>query len=535
MLETQFLLINTHFTVNLFAALVSFAVSWLYFDAWLGRKDLRESSKSFGFFMLSVSFVMSATALDQSIIQDSIFAGQSLQVAIIAIRAVGYITLIIGQIVDPLQPMPSYRLQTASAGILGISFASIGFSEYIQYMLPILASITGFLYIRRATVGLEFHLRTIGYSFFTLSIAEVMNLAKQFRNTDNIDLENFVAAFKPLWIIQLLLTFIALFILGKWVWSYLIKRLETQLFMIFTTTTLTIFMITAVFFTSVSLINLRSDIMKSLEVSASVLEFTIDSKEAETLSDAQVIAQNSQVIQALIDDDKSALREIATETLLVKNQAFLTIVKNTGEIVVRADDPEKIGGSLSDDPIVKKALEGVNATGLSTTDGVIAPTVSVRASVPILDGNDQIGAVLVGTTIDNAFVDGLKEATGLDASIYGDNVRSATTFIAPDGKSRYIGIKEDNEGIKKSVLIDGDKYVGDVDILNVPYIAAFQPLKDTNGSSIGMLFVGRPQIEIIRAASNLIEQTFVVTAILLAISIIPAYMISNYIIKQVNA
>jgi len=173
--------------------------------------------------------------------------------------------------------------------------------------------------------------------------------------------------------------------------------------------------------------------------------------------------------------------------------------------------------------------------GIVVNDGVIAPVVSIRASSPVKDGSDIIGATVIGTVIDNAFVDGLKEATGLDTSIYGGNIRSATTFISPDGKSRYLVIKEETEGIKKTVLIDSESYTGDVNILNIPYLASYRPIEDTEGKAVGMLFVGEPQIETIRAASDLIEQTFVVTALLLAVSILPAFFVSNYIINQINA
>lgn len=529
MLEIQFLLINAHFTANLFAALVCFAVSWLYFDAWLGHKDLRESTKSLGFFLLSLSFVVHAATVDQSVLESSIFAGESLSLITSFLRISGYIILIVGQMVNPLLPLPKYRFES-SAAILGIPLAN-----YPLFSLPILAVFTGFLYIRRATTGLEHHLKPISYSFYLLGVAEVISLSAVFRGTANVDLENLVSPFSLVWIIEHIVLIISMLLLGRWVWGYLIKRLETQLFMIFTSTTLIIFLLTAVFFTTVSIVNLRRDILSNLKINVALLEFSIDSKKSETLSDAQVIAQNQNIVDALKDRDTSKLSEITQRTLLAKNQAFLTIVSSTGEIVIRADDPEKIGGSLSGDLLVSRALGGQDSTGLITTDGVTAPNVSVRAAVPIRQGNDILGAAVVGRQIDNAFVDGLKEATGLDASIYGDNVRSATTFVAPDGKSRYIGIKEETEKIKQTVLIDGDIYSGDVNILNIPYLSVFSPINNSEEQPVGMLFVGRPQSDTIKSAGELIEQTFLVTVILLATSIVPSYFISNYIIDQVNA
>jgi methyl-accepting chemotaxis protein len=271
-----------------------------------------------------------------------------------------------------------------------------------------------------------------------------------------------------------------------------------------------------------------------LEINVNVLDYSISGKKAESLSDAQLIAQNPQIITAVKDNDNKTIAGLSTSILLAKKESFSVIVNKDAEVLVRADDPDKVGGSLSEDPLIKKALDGDNASSIVTTDGVLAPEVSVRSSAPIKSGSDTIGAVLVGTAIDNAFVDGLKEATGLDASVYADNIRSATTFIAPDGKSRWVGIKEETDAVKKSVLVDGDLYKGSVNILSTPYFSAFLPLKDVDGRVVGMLFVGQPQINLLRAASSSIELTFLVTAALLIASVFPAYFVSRYIINQIR-
>lgn len=532
MLILQFLYINAHFTLNLLAALVCFAVTWLYFDAWLGRRDGRESTKSLGFLLLSLSFVVHSTTIDQSVLQTPFIDHDIAQLLTAFFRTGGYIILIIGQIIDPLQPLPSYRKKKKARAILILGLPIV---NYIPFLFPIFGIITAFLYIRRATVGLEHHLKPIGYSFFLLAISETISLAALFRGSDNVSLENFVGSFGPLWMLEHFFLALSMFILGRWVWSYLIKRLETQLFMIFTSTTLAVFLMTAIFFTSVSLANLRQDVLTSLKANAGVLQYTLDSKKAETLSDAQVIAQNPDIVAATEDENREELLTLTTDILLAKKQAFLVVVNSEGRIIMRADDPDKAGGSLSDDTIVSRALNGEEAVGVVTRDGVLAPIVSVRSAVPIRSGNDIVGVVLVGSQIDNAFVDGIKDATGLDASIYADNIRSATTFVSADGKSRWIGIKEENQNVKNTTLVDSEVYSGSVSVLNTSYLSAFSPLVDINNKPIGMIFVGRAEVSILQAGGKLIEQTFLVTAVLLIISIIPAFFISRYIIDQIKS
>ena len=546
MLQLQFLLINAHFTLNLLTALVCFAVSWLYFDAWLGRRDVKESTKSLGFFLLSLAFVVHSTYIEQSVLESPILATDLIKILTAVFKFGAFLVLIIGQIIDPIQPLPSYRKELDKTGrgfglikkkrgakaimILG----SIPLIDIVPFAFPIIIGITAFLYLRRATLGLEHHLRIIGYSLFLLSISEVLGLVSIFRGSDNITIENLVAPFAIFWIIEHVFLIFFILLLGRWVWSYLTKRLETQLFIVFNAVTLTVFLLTAIFFTSVSLSNLRNDILNNLKTNVAVLQYTIDAKKAEALSDAQVIAQNPEVVKAIVDEKRADLVDLSVANLLAKNKDFLVVLDKNGGILVRADDPEKSGGSLSDDPLVRKAISGDEVTGVITSEGVMAPSVSVRSAVPIKSDNGIIGVVTTGSNIDNAFVDGLKNATGLDASVYADNVRSATTFIAPDGKSRWIGIKEENKDVKKNVLNDGNIYSGTVSILNISYLTAFTPLKNIDDVPIGMLFVGKPEVSTLKAAGERIEQTFLVTVVLLLLSVFPSYYVSKYIIGQVK-
>lgn len=532
MLEFRFLLVNFHFIINLLAALVCFSCAWLYFDAWLIKKDYREGTKLLGFFFLSVAFVVNSTIIESSILEQPVLGSATLRLISDFMKAIGYIVLIVGQIIDPLQPLPEYRKKTAAAAIVGAG--SFPLLQLIPFAFPILATLTAFLYLRRATVGLEHHLKPISWSFFMLAVKEVVGIAVVFRETDNIDVLRLVEAYGPLWILELLLLVAAMSILGKWVWSYLVKRLETQLFIIFTTGILAVFLVTAVFFTSVSISNLREDILGNLEINAKVLDYGIDSKKAEVLSDARVISQNSEIIVATKDQNRKDLAAITSDLLKTKKQSLLTIVDENGVILMRADDPEKTGGSLSSDELVSQALANEAVSDIISKEGVMAPEISVRAASPIFaDGGELVGAVILGVKIDNAFLDGLKTATGLDASVYSGSVRSATTFIAPDGKSRWVGIEESSDQVTETVLDKGELYSGDTTILNTPYLASYLPILDIDEEPIGMLFVGRTQISTLQSASKLIEQTFLVTTVLLVLSILPAFMVSKYIIDQI--
>lgn len=532
MIEVQFIFENAHFALSLFTALVFFAVAWLYLDAWFARKTLKDGLKIVGFILICLSFVAHASSVDQAILRDPMFGGVG-NILKDVLRIAGYIALVLGLIVDPLQPRPKYE-KLAAIG-LSLSFpAQLLSFDYSAIILPILSSAAAFLYLRRATVGLEDHLKPVSYAFFIFSVHELFSLSALFKNTNSIAVYKLVESYNIIWAVEHLVLLGGIFILGKWVFGYLLKRLQSQLFMIFTFTVLSVFLVTTVAFTSLLLRSIQQDAYLHLQTDVNILHYSILGKQSESLSDAQVVAQNPEVVKAVLDNNRKVLKVLAPSILLAKKQSLLIVVSKTGGVIIRGDDPERVGESLSDDPLVKKALSGEDASSVLTRDGVVAPTVSVRSGVPIKDGKEIIGAVIVGMDIDSAFVDGVKDATKLDAAVYAGNIRSATTFVGPDGKSRWVGIKEENANIKKTVLADGKPYTGSVNILNTPYLAAFAPLKDMDSVPVGMLFVGREQAGILQAAGKSIELTFVIATILLVLSIVPAFFVSRYITRQIR-
>jgi sensor histidine kinase regulating citrate/malate metabolism len=302
--------------------------------------------------------------------------------------------------------------------------------------------------------------------------------------------------------------------------------------MIMNVVILAVFLVTTISFTGLLLNNLQTDALSHLATDVNVVSYAISSKQAETLSDAEVVSQNSDLQKAIGAKDTKTLKTLSTNILLAKKQSFLIILSKDGIVLMRGEDNEKIGDSLSNDPLFVRAIKGGKVSSVITKDGPISPIVSIRSAVPIVENGENVGVVIVGTDIDNAFVDGLKSSTHLDVSVYADNKLSATTFIAPDGKSRFIGVKEEDKNVNKNVLIEGKNYSSEVNILNVPYFAAYAPLKDIDRNPVGMLFVGQEEISVIQAASKSVEYTFLIAVLFILLSIFPSFVISKYIANQ---
>ncbi len=526
----QFFLVNLHFAINITAALIFFAVFWLYFDAWLGRKKYREFVRFLGFLILSISFIFSALFIESSILSVPIFSQDLHVVLLTASRLAGYLLIIAALFLDPLMDKPKRISNMGFVFPLGLKLSL----SSISFLFPILSALVGFLYLRRATVGLENHLKPVALTFFLLSFSEVLSLGYLLRESNNSVIYAFVAPYSVLWIIQSLVIVLSVFVLRKWIFGYLLKRIQSQLFMIFVSSIVALFLIITLVFSALMLRNIEHESLVSLITDVNVLEYAINSKKAEMISDAQVLALNPEVIDSIEKNNKNRLKTIATSTLLAKKQSIVAILTSEGVVIARGDDPERIGDSYSSDALVIKAIGGQSAVSIIAKDGVLAPTLSIRSAVPVFSGQNVIGIVMVGSEIDNAFVDGVKETTGLNVSIYADNIRSATTFIAPDGKTRWVGVKEESEIVKKQVILGGKPYSGALNVLNVSYLTAILPIEDINNNVVGMLFVGREQFSLLQAAGRSIEITFLAAVILLVAAVVPAYFISRYISSQLK-
>lgn len=517
-----FVLENIHFAAYIFVALVLFAAFWLYYDAFRAKKRLPDGIRVLGFLILAASFVIEGTMVEANIAR---FVTIQL-----LLRNVGYFGVLIGILCENVQDKPKRAREVIRAPIANFLVPNFIWFESIPVLLPAVVSL---LYIRKAFFGLEAHVKPVALAFTVFTFAQLIALSSFLRESPNVFLFELFKEYGPAWMMQMGLYLLGALILGRWVFGYLLKQFETQLFMILSVLTVAIFLITAVTFTALLLQNIQDETIKQLGHDAKVLQYALDTKRSASIADAQVLAQNPLIANALSEASQSSvLAEHVRKYLLAKKQSLLLITDANGQVVARGDDSEKIGQSVSSDSLFKRAKDGNVSSTVITTDGVTAPIVSLRASAPIIVDKTIIGTVIVGTTIDTAFVDGIKTATGLEASVYGDATVAATTLVGSDTETRLLGIKETNTTITTSVLQESKGYSGSTTVGTTPYFASYLPLLDVDTNPAGMIFVGRPQSSVMSAASHSIELTFIATAVLVVFSIVPSYLIARSIARQ---
>jgi methyl-accepting chemotaxis protein len=128
---------------------------------------------------------------------------------------------------------------------------------------------------------------------------------------------------------------------------------------------------------------------------------------------------------------------------------------------------------------------------------------------------------------DSEIVDIIKKSANVQCTIFLKDTRVATT-ITNDNK-RVTGTKADETVIKK-VIDEGSEYIGTVSVLNVPYKTVYIPVKDKDGSNIGMFFIGIEKQLIDSQVNNIISEVLIFTVLLTIIAIILVMFFSSKVI-----
>lgn len=520
----QLLFLSTiHYTLTLFAAFTFFAAGLLHLDSWQIHKHKSPLLvRSIGFFFLALDATFNATSIEIPLV---VLGMQFFKTA-------GLGLILLSLVREPiLQPLDKKKLALFAPLIPIIPFVPSVLTSSLVPLSAVLTLLISAVYFRKTSEGFEKQLKQAHFAFLFLGISEFLSIMFFWSQTPVAFWSKLLAPYGPLWIIYHLASFAGSLILGIWAWGYIRFRLQLQLFVSIVGLSLTLFLLTTIFYTSLLLKNQEEDALSHLKTDVSVLQYSLDTLKESTLANTKIIAQDDNVRQALLVNDKDQLYALTSDYMVSQKANTVLVASSSGEVVMRAENKDLTNDNQSSDPIVKSGLLGIEMATITYMQGVISPEVSVRAAVPIAstDGSKTIGVVVTGVVINNPFVDGVKKLTGLDVTVYGQEKKAATTFLAPDGKSRSIGTLEANKVILDKVLNRGEIYVGSAQVLNLPYYTAYAPLKDSEDKVVGMFFVGKLQDTLTKTSERTINLTFLGSIILMLLALIPAYFFARFL------
>ncbi len=112
-------------------------------------------------------------------------------------------------------------------------------------------------------------------------------------------------------------------------------------------------------------------------------------------------------------------------------------------------------------------------------------------------------------------VDELKTKTDIDYSIFYGDTRVITTIMKADNSGKTIGSKAGEE-VSKAVLEGGNNYYStSLVIEGKDYFGYYSPLKNSDGTIVGMCFTGRGADDVTKAIFNVIIVLIIITVVIL--------------------
>lgn len=233
---------------------------------------------------------------------------------------------------------------------------------------------------------------------------------------------------------------------------------------------------------------LKAEASKRLDNDVAVTLHTFDYFAQDALAQAHMVAGNPRAVRYVASNgttDPAAIEELLN---MLPSQRIVRLFDASGRplrsqgLPPEATDLVSAGVHLA---LAGEAVSGVEPIG----DRGLA----IRGIAPMRSNGQIVGAVMVGSWLDQAFVDQIKGITGLEVGIAGGNSRVShwlAQTIQIDPSRRLMGevpldvvhqVRGSAEVLKRNATFHGRDY-----------LAAWAPLFGDYGEFVGLLFIGEP-------------------------------------------
>lgn len=465
------LLSNLRFIVHVFAGMIFAGMSWLYFDAMVMRRHKSIAFKAIGALVLSIAYILGSMTNENS----NWFLNQYFNSIMIYGKCLGYSILAIGVWGESLSKKPQYN--------------SFLVSVVPTWVLPILPAFVGLGYLRRASIGLERHLSKMGYGMYLLAIAEIFDLRKLFVNSTDLRIYEFVREFGFFWVTQLIILILGIVLISIWVFSYLLRRFETQITLFMGMLVLLVLAVSLSVFTVIMTREMVDVAKRETETGSLLVANILNSK-------GQSLLQKADEYSQVETEDKE---KIAAE--IKKSGLKMHLLNSSGVDFLSG---EKFVGGVVDQSRVSYIKQGEG----------MAREISTRAVQ-----KTSFGYVLIDDQID---FDELEDDSKLIRQgirlIEGNHILAASSVPNFPRIANSAGLE-----IDKSEIVGG-----------VEYVVASQPLKDYEGVGVGRIETIIPMQSLWLDIEQALASLYLLAIVTLMLLEIPAYLMARHITNQVN-
>lgn len=505
----QFIFSNLAFAISLFSALTFFSIAWLYLDSGKLTKSKTTILRSKGFFLLSLVSLITALQSDNQILVYLLSLSEIISLIIIHYSLAK----------EPVLNVPKKTFSIFPLLLLIIKPFIVLYYFLIHYSYKI-----------KSTKGLELQLKDASTGFLLVFVSKLLALVSEWSPKNIAFFERLLTEFGPVWIIEKAIYIIGLAILFKWMWGYIRFRPAPQMFIIILTSSVTIFLTTTVLFSYLLLNNIENETYSKLKTDIKLFQFSIERIQEESISKTQSISLNSQIIEELGSTTGKDLESVFSKALDDQKLDDISAADENGIVVYSSNREIQTSNTMANDPLFISAIANNPLSTLRVDNAALSPVVNIASSSKIGDSN----VIITNMILDNAFVDGVKDVTGFDITLFAGDKRSATTLYSDEGK-RFIGTSLAKPEAVDMVLSKGEVFTDKDTQFGKNYYIALAPIKTYGGENIGMISVAKLQSELYEVLRRALALTFTGSALLILLSLPIIYFVARYIREQQEA
>ncbi len=232
----------------------------------------------------------------------------------------------------------------------------------------------------------------------------------------------------------------------------------------------------------------------------------------------KLIELNADFASAVMDKDMEAVRAFVKEIFTLPDVSLVTVCDIETTVLARGHS-DKTGDKLGERRLSASVplKDGRMITGLEPGN---ITKLTLACGIPLKRNGAVVGAVILGSNLEtNEFVDGLKEASGTEYSIFLDDTRISTTLLVEG--ARVVDTQLKNRDIYEQVVNRGETVIGLNTISGKEYETMYWPWKDMAGKTAGMFFVGEPRELFLTAQRNAVT-SFVGTGLVFGLIVLLA-------------
>lgn len=287
-----------------------------------------------------------------------------------------------------------------------------------------------------------------------------------------------------------------------------------------------------------------------------------DAKLDRMRSALEILAQDQAVKDYLLQrpggSQAEAVRNYLESVRRQQNMDILTVMAPDGTVLLRTRSPYNTGDNRANDPLVKRVRatrESASGTilmdlGRMDTEGqeLVQRCLAVGgeptgmftgAAVPVMDRGNMIGLIEMGSLLNGAAekVDRIRDAVFENEYYQGKPVGTATIFmgdlristnVLDNQGRRAVGTRVSKE-VADRVLKEGLSWTGRALVVDTWYLAQYEPIRDPDGTVIGMLYVGELEQKYLdlRARAVGLSLGMILAGLLLA------FVVSYFLVRNV--